>query len=77
MRTMAEVFVAEMVVALRLIETRGMVGAVKAADAMVKAANARLVGAGCSETGGACCASLARGDAEMLAFGPASDSTTL
>ncbi|MCI6273798.1 MAG: BMC domain-containing protein, partial [Coriobacteriaceae bacterium] len=30
--------------ALGMIETKGMVGAVEAADAMVKAANVRLVG---------------------------------
>lgn len=33
-----------MVEALGLIETRGFVGAIEAADAMVKAANVRLVG---------------------------------
>lgn len=31
--------------ALGMIETRGLVGAIEAADAMVKAANVRLVGA--------------------------------
>ena len=30
--------------ALGLIETRGLVGAIEAADAMVKAANVRLIG---------------------------------
>ncbi len=33
-----------MVEALGLIETRGFVGAIEAADAMVKAANVRLIG---------------------------------
>lgn len=31
-------------VALGLVETRGLVGAIEAADAMVKAANVRLIG---------------------------------
>lgn len=41
----------EKLVALGLIETRGLIGAVEAADAMVKSANVRLVGKGYSGDG--------------------------
>ncbi len=46
--------------ALGLIETRGFIGAIEAADAMVKAANVRLVGS--EKTGGGYIAMLIRGD---------------
>ncbi len=46
--------------ALGLIETRGFVGAIEAADAMVKAANVTLVGN--VKTGGGYIAMLVRGD---------------
>ena len=41
----------EKLAALGLIETRGLIGAVEAADAMVKSANVRLVGKGYSGDG--------------------------
>lgn len=41
----------EKLVALGLIETRGLIGAIEAADAMVKSANVRLVGKGYSGDG--------------------------
>jgi ethanolamine utilization protein EutM len=46
--------------ALGLIETRGLVGAVEAADAMVKAANVRLIGH--REIGGGLVTVMVRGD---------------
>lgn len=46
--------------ALGLIETRGLVGAVEAADAMVKAANVQLVGR--EQVGGGLVAVMVRGD---------------
>lgn len=46
--------------ALGLIETRGLVGAIEAADAMVKAANVHLVGT--REIGGGLVTVLVRGD---------------
>ena len=46
--------------ALGMIETRGLVGAVEAADAMVKTAAVALVGREC--VGGACVTILVRGD---------------
>jgi ethanolamine utilization protein EutM len=46
--------------ALGLIETRGLVGAIEAADAMVKAANVTLVGK--EQVGGGLVAVLVRGD---------------
>lgn len=46
--------------ALGLIETRGMVGAIEAADAMVKAANVQLMGY--EKVGGALVTVMVRGD---------------
>lgn len=46
--------------ALGLIETRGLVGAIEAADAMVKAANVRLVGR--EQIGGGLVTVMVRGD---------------
>lgn len=46
---------------LGLIETKGLVGAIEAADAMVKAANVRLVGR--EQIGGGLIKVMARGDA--------------
>ena len=46
--------------ALGLIETRGFVGAIEAADAMVKAANVRLVGK--EKTGSGLVTVMVRGD---------------
>ncbi|MCX7012186.1 MAG: ethanolamine utilization microcompartment protein EutM [Candidatus Sumerlaeota bacterium] len=46
--------------ALGLIETRGLVGAIEAADAMVKAANVRLVGK--EHVGGGLVTVMVRGD---------------
>jgi len=46
--------------ALGLIETRGLVGAIEAADAMVKAANVRLIGK--EHIGGAYVTVMVRGD---------------
>lgn len=46
--------------ALGLVETRGLVGAVEAADAMVKAANVQLVGR--EQVGGGLVAVMVRGD---------------
>lgn len=46
--------------ALGLIETRGMVGAIEAADAMVKAANVQLIGY--EKVGGALVTVMVRGD---------------
>lgn len=46
--------------ALGLIETRGLVGAIEAADAMVKAANVTLVGK--EQVGGGLVTVLVRGD---------------
>jgi ethanolamine utilization protein EutM len=46
--------------ALGLIETRGLVGAIEAADAMVKAANVTLIGK--EQVGGGLVAVLVRGD---------------
>ncbi len=40
--------------ALGMIETKGMIGSVEAADAMVKAANVRLIGKERHEQGGNC-----------------------
>jgi ethanolamine utilization protein EutM len=47
-------------VALGLIETRGLVGSVEAADAMVKAANVRLIGK--EKVGGGYVTVMVRGD---------------
>jgi len=49
-----------MVEALGLIETRGFVGAIEAADAMVKAANVRLIGK--EKSGSGLVAVMVRGD---------------
>ncbi|QGY41888.1 BMC domain-containing protein [Pseudodesulfovibrio cashew] len=49
-----------MLKALGMIETRGLVGAVEAADAMVKAANVELVGR--EQVGGGLVTVLVRGD---------------
>ena len=46
--------------ALGLIETRGLVGSIEAADAMVKAANVRLIGK--EHVGGGLVAVMVRGD---------------
>lgn len=46
--------------ALGLVETRGMVGSIEAADAMVKAANVRLVGK--EKIGGGYVTVMVRGD---------------
>jgi ethanolamine utilization protein EutM len=46
--------------ALGMIETRGLVGAIEAADAMVKAANVTLVGK--EQVGGGLVAVMVRGD---------------
>ncbi len=46
--------------ALGMIETKGLVGAIEAADAMVKAANVRLVGK--EKVGGGYVAVMVRGD---------------
>jgi len=46
--------------ALGMIETRGLVGAIEAADAMVKAANVRLVGK--EQIGGGYVTVMVRGD---------------
>ena len=46
--------------ALGLVETRGFVGAIEAADAMVKAANVRLVGK--EKTGSGLVTMMVRGD---------------
>ncbi len=46
--------------ALGLIETRGLVGAIEAADAMVKAANVRLIGK--EQIGGGYVTVMVRGD---------------
>ena len=46
--------------ALGLIETKGLVGAIEAADAMVKAANVRLVGK--EKVGGGYVTVMVRGD---------------
>ena len=46
--------------ALGLIETRGLVGAIEAADAMIKAANVRLVGR--EQIGGGLVTVMVRGD---------------
>ena len=46
--------------ALGMIETRGLVGAVEAADAMVKAANVTLIGR--SQVGGGLVTVMVRGD---------------
>ncbi len=46
--------------ALGMVETKGLVGAIEAADAMVKAANVTLVGR--EEVGGGLVAVLVRGD---------------
>jgi ethanolamine utilization protein EutM len=46
--------------ALGLIETRGLVGAIEAADAMVKAANVRLIGR--EQIGGGLVTVMVRGD---------------
>ena len=47
-------------IALGLVETRGLVGAVEAADAMVKAANVRLIGK--EQIGGGYVTVMVRGD---------------
>ena len=47
-------------IALGMVETRGLVGAVEAADAMVKAANVRLIGS--EYTGGGYVTVMVRGD---------------
>jgi len=47
-------------IALGLVETRGLVGSIEAADAMVKAANVRLVGK--ENIGGAYVTVMVRGD---------------
>ncbi|MYB65621.1 BMC domain-containing protein [Candidatus Poribacteria bacterium] len=46
--------------ALGLVETRGLIGSIEAADAMVKAANVRLVGR--QEVGGGYVTVMVRGD---------------
>ncbi len=46
--------------ALGMIETKGLVGSVEAADAMVKAANVRLIGKG--QVGGGLVTVMVRGD---------------
>jgi ethanolamine utilization protein EutM len=46
--------------ALGMIETRGLVGAIEAADAMVKAANVRLIGK--EKVGGGLVTVMVRGD---------------
>ena len=46
--------------ALGMIETRGLIGAIEAADAMVKAANVKLLGKEC--IGGAYVTVMVRGD---------------
>lgn len=46
--------------ALGMIETRGLIGAIEAADAMVKAANVKLLGKEC--IGGAFVTVMVRGD---------------
>ncbi|NUQ38200.1 MAG: ethanolamine utilization microcompartment protein EutM [Caldilineales bacterium] len=47
-------------IALGMIETRGLVGAIEAADAMVKAANVRLIGK--EQIGGGYVTVMVRGD---------------
>ncbi len=46
--------------ALGLVETRGLIGSIEAADAMVKAANVRLIGR--QEVGGGYVTVMVRGD---------------
>lgn len=46
--------------ALGMVETKGLVGAIEAADAMVKAANVKLIGR--EKTGGALVTVMVRGD---------------
>jgi len=47
-------------IALGMVETKGLVGAIEAADAMVKAANVRLIGK--EQIGGAYVTVMVRGD---------------
>jgi len=47
-------------IALGMVETKGLVGAIEAADAMVKAANVRLIGK--EKVGGAYVTVMVRGD---------------
>jgi ethanolamine utilization protein EutM len=47
-------------IALGMVETRGLVGAIEAADAMVKAANVKLIGS--EYTGGGFVTVMVRGD---------------
>jgi len=51
---------ADVMIALGMIETRGLVGAIEAADAMVKAANVRLIGQ--ERIGGGYVTVMVRGD---------------
>lgn len=53
---------AEKMIALGLVETKGLVGAIEAADAMVKAANVRLVGGEYKKIGGGYVTVMVRGD---------------
>ena len=53
---------AEKMIALGLIETKGLVGAIEAADAMVKAANVKLVGGEYKKIGGGYVTVMVRGD---------------
>lgn len=50
--------------ALGMIETKGLVGAIEAADAMVKAANVQLVGK--EQVGGGLVTVMVRGDVGLL-----------
>jgi ethanolamine utilization protein EutM len=59
---MAEVNMAEKMIALGLVETKGLVAAIEAADVMVKAANVELVGAEYKGIGSGYVTVMVRGD---------------
>ena len=56
-------------IALGMVETRGLVGAIEAADAMVKAANVRLIGK--EMIGGGYVTVMVRGDVGAVQAAPA------
>jgi ethanolamine utilization protein EutM len=56
----AQVMVAPEMIALGMVETRGLIGSIEAADAMVKAANVKLIGS--EYVGGGFVTVLVRGD---------------
>jgi ethanolamine utilization protein EutM len=59
---MAEVNMPEKMIALGLVETKGLVAAIEAADVMVKAANVELVGAEYKGIGSGYVTVMVRGD---------------